>query len=42
MKVKNKKEVIEALDDCLLFINKRLDKKTKKDPKKQEKEKLVA
>lgn len=27
MKVKNKKEVEKALDDCLAFINKRIEKK---------------
>ena len=31
VKAKNKDEVLEALDDCLLFINKRLDKDKAKD-----------
>lgn len=40
MKVKNKKEVEKALDDCLAFINKRIDKKEDKKDNKKSKDKL--
>ena len=42
MKVKNKQKVIDALDECLLFINKRLDKKKSKDTKKKDSKELEA
>lgn len=35
MKVKNKKQVEKALDDCLAFINKRIDNKPKDKKDKQ-------
>lgn len=37
MKVKNKKKVVDAIDECLIFINKRLDKKEETDDKKKDK-----
>ena len=39
MKVKNKKEVIESLEDCIIHLNERTGKK-EKPKKKKEKQKL--
>lgn len=35
MKVKNKKQVIKELEDCIAHLNKRTSKDKPKEPKKQ-------
>jgi hypothetical protein len=34
MKVKNKKKVIESLDDCISYLNKQIGRHDKPNPKK--------